>query len=160
MRDGKVLFENKNIKNLLHLEGEEFIMNALFAAGSSTTIIPDLYYIGLDNRETVSVEDTLENLFVEPTSGGYERQPIASSGDFQISLENGHWYATTPLLAFTATVGGGGWGPIQNLFLTTAAADEGFLISSAKIGNVITISPGDMTTFQLSLSLWDFPYTS
>jgi hypothetical protein len=155
-RKGKIIWESGNIKNLLHSQGEEFIVNALFTGGSVSTVIPSIYYIGLDDRGTVAVTDTTANISNEPIGNGYARVPVASSGDFIAEIAtNGHWTAVSPLLIFSATAGGAGWGPVQNLFLTDAPDLSGNLISTTAIGTVISVTAGDDITLQLDMSLLD-----
>ena len=154
-KDGRVVWENNNVTNLLHTQGEEFIVKALFTGGKTSTVIPDVYYIGLDDRETVALGDTMDSIFVEPIGNGYSRQPIASSGDFTPVLQDNHWAAQSPLLVFNASVSGTGWGPVQNLFLTDDPALDGHLISTAKIGKILSLGAGESVTLQLTMSLLD-----
>lgn len=155
-RDDEIIWENSHINNILHAQGEEFIVNALFAGGSTSTVIPATYYIGLDNRTTITVADTMTSISGEPIGNGYARVPVASSGDFGIELaSNGHWTAISPLLVYLATPSTTGWGPVQNLFLTDNTALTGNLISTASIGTSISVIAGDNVTLQLGMSLLD-----
>ena len=121
-----------------------------------STIIPDLYYIGLDNRATLSVTDTMESIFEEPIGNGYARVPVASSGDFTTQVSPaGHWTAVSPLLVYSASPSGTGWGPVQNLFLTDATGLSGNLISSSYIGSSLSVIAGDNIVLQLDMSLLD-----
>lgn len=157
-RNGKALWAGKNIKNVLHKNGEEFLLRAAFVGGNVSTIIPSIYFLGMDNREIVLDTDTLDEIFLEPSTFGYDRQPIASSGDFTVVEEDGHFMAMGPLMAFEAI--GGSWGPVQNVFLTDSPDDNGYLISTAKLGTVVTVADGDAITMRLSLSLRDCPSTT
>lgn len=154
-RDGRVIWEQKNVKNLLHLEGEEYILRAAFTGGKTSDVIPERYYLGLDNREVVNAEDTMDFLITEPTGNGYTRQDILSAGDFTVSKDenSGHYRAISPIVAFQAS--GGTWGPVQNLFLTDTADSTGYLISTAKLDTIITVSDGDSVTMRISLQLKD-----
>jgi len=80
---------------------------------------------------------------------------VASSGDFSVVEVNGHWTAVSPLLVFSASASSVGWGPVQNLFLTTDPALNGVLISTANIGTILTVVPQEAITLQLSFSLLD-----
>lgn len=126
---------------------------AAFTAGNSpNTIIPDFYYLGLDNRNSVSATNTLDNTLVgEPSSGGYERQSISSSGIFSINLEDDHYVATSPIVAFRATVGD--WGPVSNLFLCTTNNNTGTLISTAVLGTAVSLTAGDNVTMRIGMRL-------
>lgn len=148
---GRLLWEQKNIKNMLHQDGEEFLLRAAFTGGQVSTIIPEEYFLGLDNRSVIDVEDTMDDLIGEPSSGGYERQAIASSGDFAINFEDEHFVATSPIVAFRATVGD--WGPVTNLFLTTADDNTGYLISTAVLDSAVDLTAGESVTMRIGMRL-------
>ncbi len=148
---GEILWESKNIRNLLHLEGEQFLLQAAFIGGRDSTIIPDVYYLGLDNRLTVDVSDTMEEITAEPSGNGYERAEISSSGDFAINFEQSHYVATSPIVAFRAVVGS--WGPCNNLFLTAEVNSTFRLISTAVLPSAVSLSPGDAVTMRIGMQL-------
>lgn len=154
---GNILWEDKNINNLLHQEGERFLLMAAFTGGNNpNTVVPEYYYLGLDNRSVVTAEDTLDEpltntLIGEPSSGGYERQSISSSGIFSINLENDHYVATSPIVAFRAIAGD--WGPVSNLFLSTTNDNSGTLISTAVLSNPISLASGETVTMRIGMRL-------
>lgn len=149
--DGKIVWEQKNIRNMLHTEGEEFLLRAAFAGGSE--IVPENYYLGLDNRSVINSGDTMDDLLAEPTTGGYSRQPVSSVDDFSISLEEGHIVALSPVVVFRAI--SGSWGPVSNLFITDKQNNSGFLISTATLGSAITVAEGDSVTLRFGMQLKD-----
>lgn len=155
IRDGKIITQFKNIKNLLHASGENFILQACFFGGQTSSIIPDNYYLGLDNRENLDVSDTMVSLTGEPSGNGYSRQTISSAGSFVISYNSSHYIATSPIVSFQAT--GSSWGPVNNLFLTTATDNSGFLISSVLLPQPVTVAAGDVVTLRTAMSLKDCP---
>ena len=148
---GNILWEQKNINNILHQDGEEFLLRAAFIGGQNSTIIPANYYLGLDNRATISVTDTIDDIIGEPSSGGYERQAVSSSDDFSMSFENDHFVALSPIVVFRST--SGNWGPCANLFLTTASDDTGYLISTAALDDTISLTIGDNVTMRIGMRL-------
>lgn len=150
--DGHLLWEEKNILNLLHLDGEEFILRAAFTDAST---IPAFYYLGLDNRLTIAADDTMDDLIGEPVAGGYERSEISSTGDFSINFESSHYIATSPIVAFRSTTGT--WGPCSNLFLATTLNDTGKLISTATLSSSVSLSPGEIVTMRIGMKLRDCP---
>jgi hypothetical protein len=152
---GNIIFKENNILNLLHNEGEEFILRAAFAGGQVSMIIPENYFLGLDGRTTIDVLDTIDSLIAEPTSGGYQRQIVSSSGDFSINFENDHYVAVSPIVTFRAT--SGSWGPVRNLFLTDKINNSGFLISSVPLSSAIFLSVGDIVTMRIGMQLKDCP---
>jgi hypothetical protein len=153
--NGSVLWEDNNIYNLMHQDGEEYILRAVFTGGRVSTIIPDSYYLGLDNRSLVEVDNTIDDLIGEPGSNGYERQEVNSSGDFAINFEADHFIATSPIVAFRATVGS--WGPVSNLFLSDKSDNSGFLVSTATLGTAITVSVGESVTMRIGMTLRNCP---
>lgn len=153
--DGTLLWEDRNIRNLLHLEGEEFILRATFSGGKVSDVIPENYYLGLDNRLAVNASDTMDDLIGEPSGGGYDRQAISSLNDFSVNLDSEHYIATSPIVAFNGT--SGSWGPVSNLFLTDKSDNSGSLISTAVLDTAISVSIGQQVTMRIGLLLKDCP---
>lgn len=156
IRDGEVIWEERNLKNTLHLEGEQFILSALFRTITGVSV-PSFYYLGLDNRTSLLLSDNMATLSTEPTGNGYSRQPISSSTGF--ALENyssggyDHWKAKSQIVAFTAS--GSQWGPVSNVFLTDRVDDSGFLISTAALGVTRVVLPTESLTFRFTMTLVD-----
>lgn len=150
---GNVKWVDRNIRNVLHQDGEEFLLRAAFTGGQTSTIIPDDYYLGLDNRTTIADSNTMDDLIGEPTSGGYARQTVNSSGDFVVSLENDHYLAKSPIVTFRAT--SGSWGPCANLFLTDKSDASGYLISTAVLSTPADLTIGESVTMRISMQLKD-----
>ena len=148
---GELIWRDSNIHNILHNDGEEFILRAAFTGGPISDIIPDNYYLGLDNRTTVSLDDSMSDLIGEPTGNGYQRQPVASSGDFSMNFESSHFIATSPIVAFQATTSS--WGPVANLFFTDQIDNSGFLISTAELASPLTLTTGDNVTMRIGMKL-------
>jgi hypothetical protein len=143
-----LLSEQTNIPNTLHGGGEQYILKVVFQG----TLIPVAYYLGLDNRQVVSVSDTLASLVQEPTGNGYTRQPLMSNTNNFIISQSGETYiASTSVVTFTAS--GSSWGPVQNLFLATTLDNSGVLISTAPLTPAFSVSPGDQILMRLSMSL-------
>ena len=154
-KTGEVLWESSNLYNTLHAEGEQFILNAVFAGGQDSIYIPDFYYFGLDARDPIAVSDTMSNLLNEPSANGYVRQDVSSLSQFSVALNSGHYRADSPVVAFSAI--GGAWGPVKNLFLTDAGNDSGSLISSVALGSTVTLNDGEQILLEMGLSLTDIP---
>ena len=151
--DGTVLWSDHNIYNLLHSEGELFILKATFWGGKSSSVIPDFYYMGLDDRMTVAVGDTLASLAGEPSSNGYVRQGISSNGAMNFNIVGLHWLASSPIVAFRSTTGP--WGPVQNVFLTDTADNSGSLIATAVLSSPVTVTTGQSVTLRIGIMLQD-----
>lgn len=150
---GAILWEQRNILNVLHVDGEEFLLRAAFQGGPVSTIIPDDYYLGMDNRQAIDVDNNMDDLIGEPAGSGYERQAISSTNDFSLNFEQDHFVATSPIVAFRATTGN--WGPVSNLFLTDKEDNTGYLIATATLDSAIEVISGDSITARIGLQLRD-----
>ena len=153
--DGSIISKQVNRLNTLHQGGEEFLLRAAFTGGRISEVIPDFYYIGLDNRQSVSFSDTIDNLIGEPITGGYQRQQVSSSGDFAINLNQTHFLATSPIVGFRSTTTG--WGPVSNIFLTTAIDSTGDLISTVVLAAPISLGAGQSVTMRIGITIKDCP---
>lgn len=152
-KQGKLIWSANNLKNILHLKGEEFLLRAAFSGGKVSSVIPENYYLGLDNRFTISADDEMSDINGEPSFSGYERQAVASSGDFTIIFENGHYQAISPIVAFGAV--DGSWGPISNLFISDQANTLGTLISTAPLSSSVVVEDGESVTLRIAMTLKD-----
>lgn len=151
-KNNNCIWEDENLHNIIHKNGEAFCLGALFR--TSSTPIPANYYAGLDNRTIPASSDTLSNLSQEPTQFGYARQPISSANGFTIALnDSGINQATSGVVVFTAS--GGTWGPIKNLFFATTSDNSGTLISTAELGGSHSVNSGERLTLQIALNLRD-----
>lgn len=146
-RNNKILYKENNIKNIFHSSGQSFFLKILFNNRKN----PNKYYLGLDNRTSITLNDTLESLEGEPTAFGYSRQGVLTE-DFKISVgNNGNYKASGPTITFSASTGS--WGPVQNIFLTNVSSGvSGYLISTAKLLEEITVSPSDSITLKFAFT--------
>lgn len=147
-----IIFEQKNIKNIVHQEGEQYMLNVLFNLEQSINDgkVASSYYAGLDNRITLSSTDSmLLSIVGEPLpQTSYSRQQITTWTEPFIS--NGVYVVKSNPITFDAAVTG--WGPVSNIFLTTNSSG-GILISSAKLSETVTLNVGDSIVLTISLSL-------
>ncbi len=149
IRNGKVIWEDKNLLNTLHIGGEMFILNCCF--DNPGTFPPAFYYFGLDDRSTIDPDDLITDLVDEPNGNGYLRAAVASTGQFTVDILGGIYRATSQIVTFSAT--GTGWGPVKNLFMTTSADNSGILIASNPLSNTITLTNGDAVNMRMALAL-------
>lgn len=146
---GSIISERRDLLNVVHVSGEEFMLGALFAGVS----VPNFYYIGLDSRESPSALDEMSDLEgLEPETGGYERKPV-NSGEFNLELgSSGSLQATGPTVLFRAE--GGSWGPVRNVFLCTGLGyGDAVLVSSVPIGQELTVQEGETVSMRMAMSL-------
>ena len=143
----KIVYKQENIHNIFHAFGQYYFLEILFKNLKN----PTAYYLGLDNRSSLTLNNTLESLEGEPVGKGYARQSV-SLGNFSISVgQNGNYKASGPTVTFNATTDS--WGPVQNIFLTNVSSGtNGYLISSAKLLEPITVSPTDSITLKFSFA--------
>lgn len=142
-----------DLSNMLHVGGQNFILSCCFNTAVHT--VPSIYYIGLDNRSIIQESDVITNLIGEPSGYGYVRQPVSSSTGWTIANFPLGVVATSPVISFLAS--GGSYGPVLNLFLTTALDNTGVLIATAPFSGHRTLNDGDHLTMQLAVSLINDP---
>jgi hypothetical protein len=128
---------------MLHLKGEELIQKILFQSAT----VPATYYLGLDDRDTLSRSDELLDLINEPDTNGYTRQPIAS---WMIESTGAFFRSVSSLGVFTAS--GGSIGPVRNLFLCSSLDDSGILIASTLLSGSTTIADTESYSVRFLLS--------
>jgi hypothetical protein len=145
--DGTVLFEQKNILNTLHLNGEEYALSVLFAGMA----IPTNYYVGLDARAVPAVADTMSSLVNEPTTNGYFRQPVSSTTGFLLQQNGLIWQATSSVVQYVAT--GGSWGPVTNIWLTTRPDNLGVLVCTSILDQAVTLNSGESILMRIGMAL-------
>lgn len=146
---GKILYKENNIKNMLHVGGEDFILKTLFVGQT----LPANYYLGLDSRSSLSFSTLIADLAgQEPAINGYQRQSVASN-NFSMTEVNGHKQANSPVVLFRAT--NGTWGPVRNIFLCNGLGYNSTisLISSASLSNSITVADGEIITMKMGMLL-------
>jgi hypothetical protein len=153
IRNGEVIWEQKNLLNTLHVGGELFILTCCFDNDGS--LPPANYYFGLDNRAAISIDDLITDLSDEPDGNGYLRAAVASSGQFNVDVLSNVYRATSQIVTFSATVGG--WGPVSTLFLATTSDNTGILIASSPLTNSISLTDGDAINMRMALALHDTP---
>ena len=148
--DSKCIWKQTNLPNIMHADGEEFILSIVFDTDSGISI-PTNYYLGLDQRSTLTASDQMVNLVNEPSINGYARQAINSTTGFFIDNTGSNCSARSAVATFTAI--GGQWGPVNNLFLTNKVDNTGFLIATAPLTSPRTVLLGETLSLRITLSL-------
>lgn len=150
---GNILYKENDIYNILHLEGEERILSSVFLGGPvNNTYIPANYYLGLDNRATLSISDTLASLVGEPSGFGYARQPVSSSTGFNLIVSTNTVQARSNVTLFSATTNS--WGPVSNLFLcNVSSGTSGQLYSSATLNKSLIVNTGESVSVRFAMTL-------
>lgn len=147
---GNIKWGELNVHNLLHDEGEESILKAIF---SKTYTVTANDFIGLDDRVTIAEADTLSSLSDEPAVGGYARQPIATNAvDFTISQDSGDWQAVTKIVTFTPS--GTNYPSVRNMFLCDVVSGVGGkLFASVALSQARVVLDGDSLDINLTIKL-------
>jgi hypothetical protein len=146
-RNDEIIYKEENIQNIFHASGQYFFLQILFKNLEN----PSMYYLGLDNRNSLTLNNTLNSLEGEPVGKGYARQGVSLS-NFSISIgKNGNYKAAGPTVTFNATTDN--WGPVKNIFLTNVSSGvDGYLISSARLLEEITVVPSDSITLKFAFA--------
>ncbi|NIQ81577.1 MAG: hypothetical protein GTN93_26490 [Anaerolineae bacterium] len=149
-RGGRVIWEKEITCNILHDEGEQFILQVVFSEEQSP---PTDYYIGLDNRASAAEADTLVDLVSEPSGNGYARQAVPSDNTgWTVSQDAGDYQAASTTETFTAS--GGTIGPVQQMFLcTVATGTAGKLIATAALTASRTLQDQDSLETDITIKL-------
>lgn len=174
-KNNKVRYQQQNIKNTFHQQGEEYILNALFKG--SENLVVNGYWIGLDTRQTINRTDTLASVIGEPVIQGnnYFRQnipfvnwriidpndPNASATTTPPIGTLTPYYAKSGPIIFSAL--NSGWNSVSNIFLATtnetncsSASCIGKLISTAALGTTVSVAAGESVVMEMSISLYDY----
>jgi hypothetical protein len=150
IRNGKIIFEFKDRKNILVDEGEKAMVDVFFRKRESVYFAADLFYIGL-YKGTIVEGSTLATLPNEPDLlYGYSRLSVARSTIGFPTLEqddDGNWRVISQEVTFTAS--GGDIGPINGAFLATSSDDTGALVGAVAAGVERTIVAGDQSKLAL-----------
>lgn len=152
-----VVYRDENITNILHTEGEQYILQLMF----NGTTPPDFYYFGLCNRSNLTQNDTMASIVGEPIANqqtGYGRAPVTSGGGqqgFTVPVNyQGNMRSQSPLLVYTCNTVP--WGPVQNIFMTTKGDNiygGALLISSAKLSLPLSMTPSQTVRMRFSMQL-------
>ena len=136
-KNGRELWR-EHVTNLLHDEGEEFIVKTMFP---ETKSVPTTYYMLIDDRVTIAEADTLPPTG-EPSVGGYARQPINSDAtDFTAVQDSGDWQVTTKTVSWTPS--GADLPSVRNLGFAETLNDTGAFISSVALSAPRVVKDGD-----------------
>jgi hypothetical protein len=157
IRNNQVIWEASNLRNILHTEGEEYILKAAFVGGAADNeFIPTDFFFGMDARTALTAGDEITDLVDEPSANGYSRQAATATDGFEVSVDSGGFNrAVSPIVTFAAA--GGDWGPVKNLFFTDKEDNSGLLIASVALGEDLTLTDGDTVSMRMGLSLQDVP---
>jgi hypothetical protein len=155
-KDGNILWSEPWIDNILHDEGEIYILSAAFDTDLSGYGAPPAnLYLGLDNRTTPAEADTLASLSGETSGNGYARVALPTTTGFTIAANAPYNQATSNTAVFTST---GTIGPAKNRFLCThiTATTSGTgqrLIASVALASTRTLNNTDVLNTNIVLQL-------
>jgi hypothetical protein len=132
--EDKIIYETKDLKNILHAGGQELFLGCMFKNFS----IPTTYYVGLDSRTNILADQDMNDISGEPNVSGYARQPLIKDTDFSFAT------TTNPVKIRSSTVvfsySGFAYSATDMFLCTVATGTSGILISTVSFGTVINVS--------------------
>ena len=151
-KDGIVLWEIKNKKNILVDQGEKAVVDTFFRAAAASYFGSTDFYIGLYNG-TISESTILATIPGEPSGNGYVRQLCERSliGFPTLEQDEGDWRVISKEITISAS--GGDIGPVNGAFLGTSLNNTGSLIGAIAMGVERTIVSGNSIIFQMRIKL-------
>ena len=116
VRDGRIIFEMKDKRNILVDEGEKAIGEVFFRNLGSTYFPSTNFFVGL-YKGSISESTTLATIPNEPSGNGYSRLELERSavGFPTVEQDDGDWRWVSKQLTLTAS--GGTIGPVNGAFL-------------------------------------------
>lgn len=146
--NGKIKWGTKNLHNIVHDEGEIFLLSAAFATNAiGYGVPPTTLYLGLDNRSGLAETNTLASLIGEPIDNGYTRVGLRTDGtgasgqDFYITQPAAYYQAQSKIAHFECNTND--WATVSKLFLATSSDNSGKLIASIALTAPRTLVVGD-----------------
>lgn len=152
IRDGQVIWEIRDKKNLLMNEGQRAILETFFRDRGSNYFGMTNFWIGMF-RGTVSKTTVLSTIPNEPSGNGYVRQEVERSavGFPTIEQVDGDWRIVSKETIMTAT--GGDVGPVNGAFLCTSSDNTGILVGSLSFGIERTVMSGDEMIVKMKIKV-------
>mgnify|MGYP000927937585 CR=1 FL=1 len=145
---GELLWKDEDLDNVLHDEGELYILSAAFATGySGYGVAPDNLYLGLDtSTRTLGETDTLSLVGENSQANGYERKALSTHGT---GVSGQDFVLNQP-----STCINDAWTTVTKLFLCTVATGiNGKLICSIPLSSSRTLQPGDVISAAMYIGL-------
>ncbi len=156
----RVLWRDENLDNILHDEGELYILSAAFATGySGYGVAPNNLYLGLDtSTRTLAETDTLSLVGENSIDNGYERKALSTMGtgvsgqDFVFNQPATFYRAESKIWTWACI--NQAWTTVTKLFLcTTATGTSGKLICSVPLSSSRLLQPGDVISAAMYIGL-------
>ena len=145
---GNIKWHEELVGNILHDEGEEYILKAAFTEAES---IPASFFIGLDDRVSLAEGDSLAPTG-EPAVCGYARQPVASDAtDWTAVQDSGDWQITSKTVSFNPS--GADYPSVRNMFLATTVNNAGLIIASVALSGGRVVNDGDQLDTSIVIKL-------
>lgn len=163
-KDGKILWQENNLTNILHNTGEKLLLSSVFSGFA----LPTNYTFGLDartiltttggtNGEALIYPYIVNNVTLatkpngEPVGSGYARVNVANN-TFSIILDSdNHYRANGPVISFLAS--GSGYGPVNNLFLLYSANGQDIIVSTVPLTQPLTMISGEVINVKMGIKL-------
>ena len=153
VRNGQIIWEIKDKKNLMVNEGCKAILDTFFRANDASYFGMTDFYVGLYNG-TISATTTLVTVPEITLEHGYDTRLLLerdTTGWPTIELHEARWRVVSKELNLTAA--GGGIGPFTGAFLCTSSGPSGALISSVATDIEREILASDNAYFTLKIKI-------
>lgn len=149
-RIGNLKWEEQQIHNLLHDQGEEDILKAFFSQAYTPTAS---FFIGLEDRITIAEADLLTTLTGEPIVGGYARQTVNTDAtDWAVTQDAGDFQAKSIIVTFTPA--GANYPTVRNMFLCDVlSGTTGELFASVALSQSRIVLDGDSLDTDITVKL-------
>ena len=144
---GKILYEDKNLKNVFNVGGQTLFLSCMF----KNTSVPNEYYVGLDSRTTITAAQTMADISGEPSGNGYLRQPLVKNTNFEFVPDVTPPKIRSSTVSFTAT--GTSYTATDMFLCNVGTGYSGVLISTLSFGTTLTVSPGAVVSMKFAMSL-------
>lgn len=148
IRNGRVIYEEKDKHNIVPDEGEKAILETFYRGKASIYLPNNKFYIGL-YKGSIGELTTLATIPNEPSGNGYSRLEVVRSpvGWPTIEKHEGDWRVVSKELELQAS--GGNIGPVNGAFIATTSDNTGALIGAVAMAVERTILAGDKILFQV-----------
>ena len=143
----QIILKKNNLKNVFHTGGQTLFLSCMF----KNTSVPNDYYVGLDNRNSISPNQTMADISGEPTVAGYSRQTLVKNTDFNFIPDSNPVKIRSSTITFGTTSESYS---ATNMFLCTVlTGTSGILISTISFGTTISVTPSKTVSMKFAMTL-------
>ena len=142
-----IIYKKENIRNVLNYGGQSLILSCMFMG----TTVPVEYYVGLDNRSTITANQTMADISGEPSGNGYQRQPLVNGTNFEFVPAVTPPKVRSTTISFTGS--GAGYSATDMFLCNVNTGYSGLLISTISFGTTLYITAGNVVSMKFAMTL-------